>query len=78
MREYENKLIKLNAPLGGHPAGITLPIKVDKDGIPKERYWRDRLKDSKIDKCVEFVTPVKKKLDTKPFKAENKDTGGKD
>jgi hypothetical protein len=53
---YETKKIKLNAPLRGYQAGASIPIKVDKDGTPIDRYWRDRLKDAKKDNCVEIVS----------------------
>lgn len=54
IRNYENKKLKieLNTPLRGYPRGFTLNIKVDKNGIPVERYWRDRLKDSQKDNCI--------------------------
>ncbi len=55
IQNYEKKILKLNAPLRGLPVGAKVPIKVDKDGTPVERYWRDRLKDAKKDMCVEFV-----------------------
>lgn len=56
-RKLENKTakIKLNTSLRGYPKGIELKIKVDTAGTPLERYWRDRLKDSKIDNCIEIV-----------------------
>ena len=53
--KYEKKVIKLNAPLRGLPKGAKVKIEVDAKGTPTERYWRDRLKDAKTDKCVEFV-----------------------
>lgn len=52
---YEKKVLKLNAPLRGLPDGAKVTIKVDKDGTPVDRYWRDRLKDAKNDQCVEFI-----------------------
>ncbi len=51
----KTRIIKLNAPLRGHAADTELKIEVDKEGTPLDRYWRDRLKDAKIDNCVEFV-----------------------
>ena len=75
---YENKRIKLNTPLRGYPADTVLPIKVDNDGVPKERYWRDRLADSKTDGCIEFVASTSRKTETKVIKPDNKETGGKD
>lgn len=35
--------------------GAEIEIEVSKTGIPKERYWRNRIKDAKIDNCVEVV-----------------------
>jgi hypothetical protein len=28
----------------------------DIDGVPSDRFWRNRLKDSAIDNCVEIVS----------------------
>lgn len=55
-KNYENKSlkIKLNAPLRKHRKGTELEIKVDSDGVPIERYWRDRFKDAPIDNCLEI------------------------
>lgn len=55
IEKYEKKVLQLNAPLRGLPVGAKVPIKVDKDGTPVDRYWRDRLKEATKDKCVEFV-----------------------
>lgn len=29
---------------------------VDIDGVPSDRFWRNRLKDSAIDNCVEIAS----------------------
>ena len=63
IQNYEKRVLKLNAPLRGYPAGTEVKIKVDSQGTPVERYWRDRLNDAEKDKCVEFVG---KKTSTKP------------
>jgi len=55
IEKYEKKVLKLNASLRGHPKGAKIKIKVDKDGTPTERYWRDRLKEAEKDKCVEWM-----------------------
>jgi len=62
---YENKRLKLNCPMRGHRSGDVVDVAVDKDGVPVERYWRDRLKESPIDGNCEIV------------KAKTKKTGGK-
>ena len=47
--------IKINKPLRGFPAGYKLKIKTDKNGVPLDRYWRDRFKDAPIDGCIEEI-----------------------
>jgi len=47
--------IRINTPLAGHLVGAVIAIKVDENNTPLDRYWRDRVKDSTIDGCVEFV-----------------------
>ncbi len=37
----------------GYSGTITIE---DNKGIPVDRFWRNRLKDSKTDNCVEVVT----------------------
>ena len=58
---YETKEMKLNAPLRGLPKDVVIPVRVDKNGIPLDMYWRRRIKDSEIDGCVEFVNNAKAK-----------------
>ena len=80
IKEYENKKLKLNTSLGKYPKGMVIDIKVDKAGTPLDKYWRDRIKDSTIDNCVEFTKPsgkisevtsgVKKGLSGKSKKAK--------
>ena len=62
------KMIRINTILRGYIAGTMIPIAVDAEGTPMDRYWRDRFKDAKRDRCVEFVTlnvPTKP-IETKP------------
>lgn len=33
----------------------TVEIKTDKNDVPLDRFWRRRLKESKIDNCVEII-----------------------
>jgi len=56
---YENKRLKLNTSLRGHDAGTTIRVRVDKSGIPVDPYWRNRVKDSEVDGCCEFVSGKK-------------------
>lgn len=57
--EYETKQIKINKPLRGYKPGAKVPVEFV-GGKPKERYWRDRLADSKIDNCVEVISAASK------------------
>lgn len=61
-QNFENKAFKLNKDLKDKKTGEILNLKVDKNGVPIEQYWRRRLKDSKIDNCME---PVKAKKEAK-------------
>ena len=76
----------------GSIVGIKCAIVVEKievDGkeeektryIPLEKYWRNRIKDSAIDNCVEFVDdPNQKEVAKTANEAEQEDgkPGGKD
>ena len=52
--------LKLNVDIGYHKKGEVLSISADKKGIPFDRYWRARLKDSALDNCCEIVKNKKK------------------
>ncbi len=56
---YENKKIKLNYDMKGHKKDTVLLVKVDKEGVPVDRYWRDRIKESAKDNCVSWVDEKK-------------------
>lgn len=69
VKVMSNKTIELKIntaqPLHGVPSGGTVKVEVDRDGIPFDRDWRRRLKDSVMDGCVEIVTAPKKKKESK-------------
>lgn len=73
---YEIKSLQINKNVGGKVPGDVIQIKVDKEGTPIDRYWRDRVKDSSIDNCVEFqdieVQKKKKNNSNKSFQTETK------
>ena len=52
--------IKLNRPLNKNPAGAIVRVRTGPDGLPIERYWRDRLIDAETDNCCEIVKPETK------------------
>lgn len=45
--------------LGGLKPGKERDIDVCKDGVPLDRYWRNRLRDAAKDNCIKVVTPKK-------------------
>lgn len=49
------KTIKLKINSVPGYAGI-ISVQTDDNGVPLERFWRNRLKDAKADNCVEVVT----------------------
>lgn len=55
------KKLKLNTDLLEHKSGDIIEIKIDKDGVPLDRFWRNRVRDSKIDNCVQWQEKGKKK-----------------
>ena len=60
MRIIMNKIqIKINKALPGFRIGQSLTIEVDDNGLPLIKFWRDRLKDSEIDGCIEVVKQKK-------------------
>lgn len=64
MPAMSNKTIVLRVmtdqPLHGVAKGKMITVSVDRDGTPLDKNWRRRLKDSKIDGCVEIVTKAAK------------------
>ena len=49
--------------LGGVPHGGKVRVKCDVNGLPFDRFWRNRLRDAETDYCVKVV-PVAK-IETK-------------
>jgi hypothetical protein len=41
-------------------AGV-VTIQTDNNGVPLEKFWRNRLKDAEIDNCVEVVKSSRRK-----------------
>ena len=68
--EIENKS---DVVLHGLAPGKKMQIKVDRNGLPLDRHWRRRLKDSEIDGCIEVAVdkPKKAKKDKKAEKLED-------
>lgn len=54
-----NMKIKLNVDLGKYKKGSVINIITDANGIPIDKYWRSRLKDSEKDGCIEVVQEKK-------------------
>lgn len=64
------KQLKINKTFSGYKPGDVVAIDCDKNGVPLVREWRNRVKDSAVDKCVEFV--VEHKTPHKSKKSEAK------
>ena len=59
---------KSDVTLGGVAPGGKVRVKVDRDGTPLDRYWRNRLRDAAIDGCVaKVIEPAR--IETKTEKA---------
>ena len=52
----KKRRIKVNKEIPGYAAGRLVEISVDNDGVPLDRFWRDRVRDAEIDSCVEFMS----------------------
>lgn len=64
--------IEIDMDFGPYKKGQIIPVKAD-EGIPLNKYWRDRLRDAKYDNCCHIVkeeTPTKKEAKSKPKKGE--------
>lgn len=57
--------LKLNQPMKGYEAGREVVVQTDANGVPLEKFWRRRIRDAKIDNCVEVVKPSKPKREKK-------------
>jgi len=52
--------LKLNKSIKGFKKGKVLSLPAHRDGLPIDRFWRERLKDSELDNCCEVVKTKKK------------------
>lgn len=41
--------------IAGFKAGQEIPVTIDQDGTPIEKFWRRRLRDALRDQCCEVV-----------------------
>lgn len=48
--------IKLNVSMMGYPEGHEIDIELDKRGNPTDKFWRNRIRDSKSDNCIQIVS----------------------
>ena len=44
--------------VSGFKPGQRVVIATDSEGVPLDKFWRRRLRDSKVDGCCEVVTPA--------------------
>lgn len=47
--------LKINKPLRNYRANTIITIKIISDDLPKDVYWRNRLKDAEFDNCVSII-----------------------
>ncbi len=64
--------IRINTPFMSWRKGQEVNVDA-RDGLPVSKFWRDRLKDSKIDGCVSIVEPAKKTSSKKSNREMNDD-----
>lgn len=57
--------LKLNVDMLDHKAGQVIHLPTDKQGNILANFWARRLKDSKIDNCVEILPEEKKQNKSK-------------
>jgi hypothetical protein len=48
---------KINIPFLGHLIDTELEVSANEKGIPHDKFWRNRLRDSKVDNCITVVSP---------------------
>jgi bifunctional DNA-binding transcriptional regulator/antitoxin component of YhaV-PrlF toxin-antitoxin module len=65
--------LKLHVAMSGYKKGDIVKIEVDDRGVPLDRFWFRRLKDSKLDHCVEFLVETHKGK-SEPKAAESEKT----
>lgn len=56
--KLENKAI---VPIHGVKPGQKFEVEADDHGVPLEKRWRDRLRDSKVDGAIVHVEPKRAK-----------------
>ena len=49
--------IQINKPFLKHKSGDVVEVKSNDKGNPYDKFWRNRIRDSQIDNCVQVVTP---------------------
>lgn len=49
------KQLKINKSFAGYKAGQIIDIQCDDRGNPLDSFWFARVRDSRIDACVEFI-----------------------
>ncbi|MCK4962081.1 MAG: hypothetical protein KAS19_06330 [Anaerolineales bacterium] len=69
--------IEILKEFSGHPhkVGTVVEVATDSDGVIIDRFWRRRVRDSKIDECVRVATKKSKpKTEPKSEPAEDSES----
>ena len=53
--------VKAACGVNGYDQGQKVNIQTDQNGIPLDRQWRKRLRDSETDGCIKLVTSKNRK-----------------
>jgi hypothetical protein len=68
--------IKVNKPLLNHRVGEIVDIEVNQHDVPTSIYWRRRLRDAQIDRCIEIVRDEPAAKESKSEKKRKKIQSG--
>lgn len=49
----------VNKPVHGYKIGQKVTLEVDTNGVPLDRLWRRRVRDARLDGCIEKFVPPK-------------------
>lgn len=66
--------LKINRNYSFAKKGQILKIPITKNGVPKDKFYRELIEDAKIDNCVEIVLGKRKSIAKNAAEVEPKNT----